>query len=381
MAEKQVLILGGYGEAGRCLARYILQRTDAKIMIAGRDKVKAKSFAKELNQAYHGERAQGIALDAFNEEAVKRALTGISLFIQAGPAFPVEYVEKLANAVITAKADWLDVQLDPKQAKTLFSLEEQIKDAGCCFVTQGGFHPGVPAALVRWAASEMDELKVATIASVLNIEGGIKYTSGADELLDLFKNYRPRIWKNGAWKTLKWYDSSGYIKVDFEHGFGRRTCYPMNLDEMECLPEMIPSLQTTGFWIAGYNTLVDIFTSIIMMLGMKFYPQKWFKIYLWSTTAFSRPPYGILLQLDAEGRRKGESAKLRLTLFKKEEYELTAIPMVAAVEQMFDGTSHHPGVHFMAHLVEPKRFLKDIEEMGVEIKMIQSTSNEQGESL
>ena len=56
-----------------------------------------------------------------------------------------------------------------------------------------------------------------------------------------------------------------------------------------------------------------------------------------------------------------------MSLLKDDEYELTAIPMVATIEQMLDGSVHRPGLHRMALLCNPMRLIGDMGEMGVKI--------------
>jgi saccharopine dehydrogenase (NAD+, L-lysine-forming) len=48
-------------------------------------------------------------------------------------------------------------------------------------------------------------------------------------------------------------------------------------------------------------------------------------------------------------------------------YVLTAAPMVACLLQMLDGSAREPGLHLQALLVEPARFLQDLQTMGVEV--------------
>ncbi len=46
-------------------------------------------------------------------------------------------------------------------------MAEEIQQAGCCFITDGGFHPGLPAFLVRYAAQYFDQLVCARVGSVI----------------------------------------------------------------------------------------------------------------------------------------------------------------------------------------------------------------------
>jgi hypothetical protein len=146
----------------------------------------------------------------------------------------------------------------------------------------------------------------------------------------------------------------------------------MTLDEMTLLPEQFPSLRQTGFFVGGYDWASNTIAIPLIMAGLKLFPGvkplTWGKLLCWSHRTFNRPPYGTCLVLVAEGLKDGERVSYTLSLLKDDEYELTAIPMVATIEQMFDGTAHKPGLHRMALLCEPERLIQDMKSMGVKFE-------------
>ena len=48
-------------------------------------------------------------------------------------------------------------------------------------------------------------------------------------------------------------------------------------------------------------------------------------------------------------------------------YLLTAVPVVACLFQYLDGSVRNPGLHFQANVVEPKRFFRDLQMMGIDV--------------
>jgi saccharopine dehydrogenase (NAD+, L-lysine-forming) len=47
---------------------------------------------------------------------------------------------------------------------------------------------------------------------------------------------------------------------------------------------------------------------------------------------------------------------------------ITAIPVAACLLQYLDGTIRKPGLWFQALVVEPERFMNDMERMGLEVR-------------
>jgi hypothetical protein len=76
------------------------------------------------------------------------------------------------------------------------------KITGCCFITDGGFHPGLPAALVRYTAPYFDRLEKANVGSVLK-QDWANLTLPDDTIIELIEeinDFEPLFFKDGCWK-------------------------------------------------------------------------------------------------------------------------------------------------------------------------------------
>jgi saccharopine dehydrogenase (NAD+, L-lysine-forming) len=357
-----ILILGGYGATGKLLARHLLAQTNANIILAGRNLDKAKAFAEELNNR----RVTCARVDASDEASLAASLHGVTLCLVAAPT--TQFTGQVARACLAAGADYLDIQFAPSKLAALRALEPEIQKSGRCFVTEAGYHPGLPSALVRYAASQMDSIESAPIAGYLNV-GNIPYTEAVDELVEAFKDYDARVYKNGAWTKRGNYEMR---KFDFGTEIGKKYCYSMFFEEMNDLPKMLPSLKETGFYLASVNLLADTLLTPFIMLGLKLFPKRGVrplgKLLWWEMTALPKPPYRVLLFVDAKGHRNGKPTTVHARIEHPDGYELTAIPVVAFLQQYLDGSAHKSGLWMMGHLAEPVRLMKDMKAMGAIIE-------------
>ncbi|MEW5940168.1 MAG: saccharopine dehydrogenase NADP-binding domain-containing protein [Chloroflexota bacterium] len=356
-----ILILGGYGNTGRPLARHLLAQTDADLILAGRNFEKAKAFADELRDS----RVTPIRVDASDASSLLPALRGVTICLVAAPMSASTSL--IARACLDAGADYLDVQFAASKLAALRALEPEIVKSGRCFITEAGYHPGLPSALVRYAATFVDSVESALTAGYINMEP-IPYTETVDELVEAFKDFDARVYKNGAWTKRGKYEIR---KIDFGAGIGVKTCYSMYFEELHCLPEMFPTLTETGFYIASTSLLVDTLVTPFIMLGLKLFPKRGVRplgrLVWWSMVGLGKPPYRLVLMGDVKGRRDGAPTRVTVKVEHSDGYELTAIPVVACLLQLLDGSARKPGLRIMGHIVDPTRLMDDMQSMGVTV--------------
>jgi len=366
MNNQSILILGGYGNTGKYLAPLLLSQTDVRLVLAGRNKEKAQQFAAQLNDQFKGDRVSGVFADASNITSLNQVFKDVDFVLVASST--VKYVQEVATAALESGVDYLDIQYSQKKVPILKSLEKEIEKAGLCFITEAGFHPGLPAAMVRFVAPNFSCLKKAIVSSVIRPEKVLPLSDSLYELVEEFKDYQSLFYKDGNWLKAKMRDMR---KIDFGGQFGQQYCFPMFLEEMRPLPELFPSIKETGFYIAGFNWFVDWFVTPLIVLALKIFPQKGIrpmgKLMHWGIKTFSSPPYGVVLKIEAEGEKDGEKKKMIVSAFHEDGYQFTAIPVVACLLQYLDGSIRKPGLWMMGHIVDPLRLIEDMKRMGVQI--------------
>ena len=354
-----ILILGGYGATGRPLTRHLLAQTDHKIVIAGRNLNKAQTFVDLLQNP----RVTAAQVDATDSLSLQRALQGVDFLLVAAPT--THHTQTVVRAALDTGVDYLDVQYSDLKLEALHAHEKEINDRNLCFVTEAGYHPGLPSAMIRYAASKLDCMESARTAGYLNM-GNLQYTEAVDELMEGFIRYQAQVFKNGSWTKPRSWEMR---KFDFGEGIGAKTCYSMFFEELRCIPEMYPTLRDTGFYISGWNLLADLILTPIVMVGLKVAPKRGIRPLgklMWWAMNQSKPPYRVVLKVEATGQLNGRRVRVEASLEHEDGYELTAIPVVALLMQ-YDKV-RRPGLHMMGHLAEPHCLFQAMEQMGVRVR-------------
>ena len=232
MFETSILILGGYGNTGRLLAEYLLQETEARLVIAGRSIEKAGEMADHLNLKFPGQRVTGLSIDASDQAGLRAAFSQVDIVVVA--ASTSAFVRQVATAALDTRIDYLDVQYSTHKMAVLQAMAPQIEAAGCCFITDGGFHPGLPAALIRYVAPCFDRLESARVGSVIKLDwSGLNLGQATMvEFISEFMDFQMLAFRDGWWQQTGLVSMLKPVTMDFGREFGRQYAVPMFLEEM-----------------------------------------------------------------------------------------------------------------------------------------------------
>ncbi len=365
---KTILILGGSGNTGEKIARLLLDYSDVQITLAARNENKLRQLAEKLGQL---ERVSWKTVDASDKSALVQSFTGVDMVVFA--ASTALFTENIASACIEAKCDYLDIQYSNSKVKILKSMVEKIKASGQCFISEAGFHPGLPAALVRYANSQLDVLESAITYSAISMDmNNVELTDATkQEFIRELQGYDAAFFHDGQWKKANMWTTRDFKKIDFGEPAGKKWCIPMMFEEIRNLPEVIPTLKETSFYITGFGWIMDWIITPFSMIMVKLFPKVMEKpmgnLFTWAWKKTSKPPFYTIMKLKANGIKNKNKTQLEITLFHEDGYWFTAIPVVACLLQYLDGIIQKPGLHWMGQLVDPTRLLDDLKKLGIKI--------------
>ena len=158
-------------------------------------------------------------------------------------------------------------------------------------------------------------------------------------------------------------------EIDFGVPYGRHRCYPSEFLELVKLPVEELGVSELGFHGAGFDPVIDLLVPVWMMTGLyRIGPglRLGARIAMWAGR-FTKPPVCTLIQVRAATRN---GSRMWVRLAHEDAYVGTAIPLAACMTQMLEpGPARRAGLHLMGHFLETDRFLKQVESMGMNVRI------------
>ena len=362
MKKKIILLIGGYGLAGRNITHLLLEYTSASVILGGRNRDKAQQTAEYFNNLYSGSRAQGVLADIRDADSVKTAIAQCDLVIDCIP-LNTGTNSLIAGEALKKNINYINLNISKQEREKLTALYIQSGEPDLHLLTHCGIFPGLPSALTGLAASRFDKLNKVMIGMIGSSEEGS--VNSAEEMISADLK-SPFLFRNNTWQKSS---MSASRKIDFGPPFGTRKCFLCNLEETEDLPSKF-NIEEFELYAAETNVftmMIIVLWNLLKLNKFKHSIKSGAKLINWGVKRFAGKPFGITLKMEASGEKNGKDCHLDVFLFCSNVYKSTAIATAACIIQVISGNIKKPGVSYMGQAVNSDKLLADMEKMGMSI--------------
>lgn len=219
-----VVLFGGYGTFGAHAAR-ALAAAGVPLRIAGRNEVRAKSFAASLGDGH-----EGIAADAADLASARSALEGARVAVScAGPFSALPLI--LPEACLAAGVHYVDIADHRGWLARLRALDDRFRDRGLTAACGCSSLPGISGALALLAAERLPAVRRARVTLFIgnrNPKGEAAVRSAAAQLGRTFPS------PQGPLVGLR-----GRETVRLPEPFGARAVYDWDSPELDLFPDLL----------------------------------------------------------------------------------------------------------------------------------------------
>ena len=230
-----VVILGGYGNFGRLIARALAGEAGIRLVIAGRDEVKAQTLARELG-------AEAARIDADDPQLAARlvAAGAKAVISTAGPFQGQDY--RVAKAAIAARAHYIDIADGRDFVVGIEALDAEARAREVLVVAGASSVPALSSAVVDRYALDFKALDSIDIG--ICTSSRIPGTATVEAVLGYCGKPVPR-WEGGSasegrgWQGLR---RHRFRQADF----ARWIC-DCDVPDLTLFPRRYPGVRTVRF--------------------------------------------------------------------------------------------------------------------------------------
>lgn len=145
--REKILIIGGYGTVGSLVSIQLANRFPEKIVIAGRNKVKAEAFIDE-----HGLAARGIYLDIENGHFQEIDFEELHTVVNCLETYNISFLLECINLDI----NYVEIGASYDTHKRFFEIADYINNSNSLVVPSVGLVPGLSNVMAYHAAKRLD---------------------------------------------------------------------------------------------------------------------------------------------------------------------------------------------------------------------------------
>jgi len=243
MTVRRVLILGGYGNFGKRIAKSLSVLKGITILIAGRNVKKAEQLCKELSLKGANVVLEAVVIDIDKSEFIDELkFLSPDLVIHTGGPFQGQSY-RVPEACIAIGSHYIDLADDRRFVCDITSLDDRARESNVLIVSGASSVPGLSSTVIDSFIdqfSSLDEIDFA-IAPGNQAERGEATVRG---ILSYTGHPFPVLCKG------KWINQYGWMsprKLCFGDVIGKRWLANINIPDLELFPKRYSPVKTVKF--------------------------------------------------------------------------------------------------------------------------------------
>lgn len=362
--RKRILVTGGAGEMARYACKALASADEVElVVVSDRDEDRARKVAEEI-----GGKAQGLALDISDREALAKALADVDVVLNcAGPFYL--FGREVLSAAIEAGTDYLDICDDWEPTLEMLELDEAARRAGITAVIGMGSSPGTSNLLAMLCMNELDTVdRVFTAWRI----GGIKPPAPEDEDKP---NAARDHWIHNCTEPIKvrrggeLVDTYALDEIRLSYpGVGEDSVWVCGHPEPLTLPKVRPEIQESYNVMVARRGLMDALQQVQerVKAGELDVPAAGKTLVhmpnINGPSAGPSPIHGYLFAV-AEGVKDGVATRVGaspVVLPNANMGEFTGYPLAVATLMLCRGQVDNPGVHGPEGAVDPHLYFDEL---------------------
>ncbi|MGQ4648526.1 saccharopine dehydrogenase NADP-binding domain-containing protein [Lyngbya aestuarii] len=359
----RVLILGGRGRIGSCVAQDLINHTQAQITVTGRQAI------PEVTARQQGEtRAQFLVLELADRESLRDAIAAHNLVIHCAGPFLYRDASVL-QLCIEQGVNYLDVSDNRAFTRKALALSEQATTAGITAIVNSGIFPGISNSMVRHDVERLDQPEKIHLSYVVAGSGGAGVTVMRTTFLGLQEPFE--AWIDNRWQIVKPYSNREKIKLPAP--YGNVGVYWFDMPEAFTLVDSFP-VKTV---ITKFGSIPDFYNHLTW-IAAHIFPSSWLKnpggieflsqvSYRMTNVSDRFSGIGVAIRSEVEGQKDGKFVSVCSTLV----HENTAVAAGAGTgsiaELMLTNQLNKVGVWPVEQALSTKLFQQTMENRDIKI--------------
>jgi hypothetical protein len=265
---KNILVLGGAGQAGKRIVDLLLLHTDNNVTIADIDEQLNTSVFNTLTKKYSPIRIKNIFLDASKKRMLLENFRGIDTVVIASST--IKYTENIIQSILQNNCNLIEIQGPDQEKIKCFERYKKIFDERNNFyIIEAGAWPGLPLMMINFSSKLYDKLLKTEIAGFFNVDWKNIYFSPFT-MPEAEKFYRENDNILGILKNGKLFAPINSEKKIFNFDGIDIKCKPTFTTEIRDIKKRFDSLEEFGFYTNfGLEDHEEITTFLCTSEGIK----------------------------------------------------------------------------------------------------------------